>query len=528
MNFTPTPTHHHDLNPLHLGKVLHTYWNLPPAHLVEHALRRHEVKLTASGALAVRTGIHTGRSPQDKFIVDDENTRAQVWWGNVNKPFAPAAFDALLERMGTFMEGHEVYAQDLAVGADPAYRLPIRVITQNAWHSLFAHNMFLRPTAAERTVQQPAFTVLHVPSFTAIPERDGTRSATFVVINFTRRIAIIGGTSYAGEIKKAMFTIMNYLLPPQGVLPMHCSANVGADGRSALFFGLSGTGKTTLSADPTRALIGDDEHGWSDAANHAGIKGGIFNFEGGCYAKVINLSPTAEPQIYAASNQFGALLENVVMDLTTRAVDFNDARYAENTRSSYPVDFIPHALESGMGGHPAHIVMLTCDSFGVLPPIARLTTEQAMYHFLSGYTARVAGTEKGVTEPQAVFSACFGAPFLPRPPRVYADLLGQLMERHKATCWLVNTGWSGGGYGIGNRMPIATTRTLLNAALNGALDNVPYETEPFFNLNIPTQAPDVPSAVLNPRQTWQDGAAYDATARRLAGLFADNFKQFEG
>ena len=523
MNFSPSLTHAQDLNDLHLDKVLHSYWNLPPAHLVEHALRRQEAKLTATGALAVRTGIHTGRSPQDKFIVDDDSTHNQIWWGAVNKPFAPEAFDALLARMGAFMEGHEIYVQDLAVGAAPAYRLPIRVITQYAWHSMFAQNMFLRPTPEERLAQRPAFTVLHVPNFTAIPERDGTRSATFVIINFKKRIAIIGGTSYAGEIKKAMFTIMNYLLPPQGVLPMHCSANVGADGRSALFFGLSGTGKTTLSADPTRALIGDDEHGWSDDAT----QGGIFNFEGGCYAKVINLSDTAEPQIFAASNQFGTVLENVVMDLVSRQVDFNSNRYAENTRSSYPVDFIPHALASGTGGHPAHIVMLTCDSFGVLPPIARLTTEQAMYHFLSGYTARVAGTEKGVTEPQAVFSACFGAPFLPRPPREYAKLLGKLMEQHKATCWLVNTGWSGGGYGVGNRMPIATTRTLLNAALNGALDNVPYETEPFFNLSIPTQAPDVPSAVLNPRQTWQDGAAYDATARKLAALFIDNYRQFE-
>ncbi|MGE3769403.1 MAG: phosphoenolpyruvate carboxykinase (ATP) [Bdellovibrionales bacterium] len=508
---------------LHLGKLLHAYWNLPPAHLVEHAIRRHEAKLTNAGALAVRTGIHTGRSPNDKFIVEDAETKNQVWWGNVNKPFAPEKFDALLQRIGTFMEGHEAYVQDLAVGAAPGYRVPIRVITQYAWHSLFAQNMFLRPSSEERLKQVPAFTVIHAPNFTAVPERDGTRSAAFVIINFTKKLVIIGGTSYAGEIKKAIFTVMNYLLPPQGVLPMHCSANVGHDGRSALFFGLSGTGKTSLSADPERDLIGDDEHGWGE--------NGIFNFEGGCYAKVINLSQKAEPLLYAATERFGTVVENVVMDLVTRQVDYNDSRYAENTRSCYPIDYIPHALASGpmagQGGHPKHVVMLTCDAFGVLPPISRLTTQQAMEHYLNGYTARVAGTERGVTEPSAVFSACFGAPFLPRPPRVYANLLGKLLDHHEATCWLLNTGWSGGAYGTGQRMPIATTRALLNAALSGQLDKVEYETEPFFGLSVPTSAPGVDAAVLNPRNTWKDGAAYDAAARKVAALFIDNFQQFK-
>lgn len=505
------------LQHLGLNKILQAYWNLAPAHLVEHAVRRHEAKLTAGGALAVRTGSHTGRSPQDKFIVEDAETKDKVWWAN-NKPFDAAKFDLLQQRMTAFLEGHDIYVQDLAVGSDPAYRLPIRVITQTAWHSLFAHNMFIRPEAVERETQVPAFTVLHCPSFHALPERDGTRSSTFVIINFTKRMVLIGGTSYAGEIKKSLFTIMNYLLPDRGVLPMHASANVGSDNSSAIFFGLSGTGKTSLSADAARPLIGDDEHGWST--------NGIFNIEGGCYAKCINLSHEAEPQLYDASVQFGTVLENVVIDLHTRAVDFNDVRYAENTRSCFPIEYVRNSIPSRMGGHPKHIVMLTCDAFGVLPPISRLTTEQAMYHFLSGYTARVAGTEKGVTEPSATFSTCFGAPFLPRPPRVYAELLGHLMEQHSTTCWLVNTGWSGGGYGVGKRMSIALTRQLLHAALNGQLDNVAYRTEPFFGLSVPNEAPGAPANVLDPRATWPDAAQYDAAAANVRAKFDENFKGF--
>lgn len=506
------------LHHLGLHKVMQAYWNLAPAHLVEHAIRRHEAKMTAEGALAVRTGSHTGRSPQDKFIVEDAETKDKVWWGAINKPFVQNNFDALQQRMTDFLEGHDIYVQDLAVGSDPAYRMPIRVITQTAWHSLFAHNMFVRPSTAERHSQTPAFTVLHVPSFNAIPERDGTRSATFVIINFTKRMVLIGGTSYAGEIKKSLFTIMNYLLPERGVLPMHASANVDASGNSAIFFGLSGTGKTSLSADPERPLIGDDEHGWS--AN------GIFNIEGGCYAKCINLSASAEPQLHGASLRFGSVLENVVINHAERTVDFNDSRYAENTRSCFPIEFIANSVLSRMGGHPQHIVMLTCDAFGVLPPISRLTTEQAMYHFLSGYTARVAGTEKGVTEPQATFSTCFGAPFLPRPPRVYADLLGRMMEQHQATCWLVNTGWSGGGYGVGQRMAIGVTRQLLHAALQGQLQNVPYRTEAFFGLQVPTTAPNIPTTLLDPRATWPDPAQYDAAAAMVRAKFDDNYRNF--
>lgn len=512
------PTQSAALQHLGLHKVLQAHWNLPPTHLVEHALRRHEGKLTAGGALAVRTGVHTGRSPQDKFIVEDSETKDKVWWGAINKPFDPAAFDRLQARMVDFLEGHDIYVQDLAVGSDPDYRLPIRVITQTAWHSLFADNMFVRPTAEERASQVPAFTVLHVPAFHALPERDGTRSATFVIINFTKRMVLIGGSSYAGEIKKSMFTIMNYLLPDKGVLPMHASANVGADGSSAIFFGLSGTGKTSLSADADRPLIGDDEHGWGP--------NGIFNIEGGCYAKCINLTRQAEPQLYDASLRFGTVLENVVIDHADRTVDFSDGRYAENTRSCYPIEFVENSIPARMGGNPRHIVMLTADAFGVLPPISRLTTEQAMYHFLSGYTARVAGTEKGVTEPQATFSTCFGAPFLPRPPRVYADLLGKLMEQHKVTCWLVNTGWSGGGYGVGKRMAITLTRQLLHAALSGELDDVDYRTEPFFGLSVPVSAPGIDTSVLDPRTTWPDPANYDAAATDVRGKFDANYKTF--
>jgi phosphoenolpyruvate carboxykinase (ATP) len=411
--------------------------------------------------------------------------------------------------------------QDLYVGADPTYRLPIRIITTTAWHNLFARNMFIRPTAAQLAAgHEPAFTVLHVPEFEADPALDKTRSETFVMLNFGQKLAMIGGTSYAGEVKKTIFTVMNYLLPPKGVLPMHASANVGEKGDVAIFFGLSGTGKTTLSADGARTLIGDDEHGWSDHA--------VFNFEGGCYAKAIHLSAKQEPEIYAASRRFGTVLENVVMDPVTRQLDFADATLAENSRACYPVDFIPNASETGMGGMPQNIVMLTCDAYGVLPPISKLTTEQAMYHFLSGYTARIAGTEKGVTEPQATFSTCFGAPFMPRPANVYAKLLGEKIAFHKVNCWLVNTGWSGGGYGVGQRMPIKVTRTLLRAVLSGEMAAGEFVLDGTFGLMIPKTCEDVHFEMLQPRAMWQDKAAYDAAAKKVATLFTENFKKFEG
>jgi phosphoenolpyruvate carboxykinase (ATP) len=492
--------------------------NLSVASLYEHALRKGEGELGADGQFVVETGEHTGRSPKDKFFVREPGSETHIDWGDTNKAIDSNTFDALLDRVSAFLSEREIYSLDTYVGADARYRLPVRVITQYAWHSLFARNLFLTPEKAPDDFA-PEFTVIDAAEFVAEPERDGTRSGTFVLVNMARKIVLIGGTRYAGEIKKSVFTIMNYLMPLRQVLPMHCSANVGADGDSAIFFGLSGTGKTTLSADSNRPLVGDDEHGWS--------ADGVFNFEGGCYAKVIKLSQKAEPEIWAASHRFGAVLENVVFDPATRALDLESQALTENTRSAYPVEFIPNIVPGLMAGHPKTIIMLTADAFGVLPPISKLTAEQAMYHFLSGYTAKVAGTEKGVTEPTATFSTCFGAPFMVHHPTVYAKLLGERIAKHEVTCWLVNTGWTGGAYGVGKRMSIAHTRAMVNAALDGSLNGATFEPEPFFGLSIPTALHDVPADVLNPRNAWSDKAAYDAQARKLAGLFFENFKKFE-
>jgi phosphoenolpyruvate carboxykinase (ATP) len=492
--------------------------NLSVASLYEHALRKGEGELGADGQFVVETGEHTGRSPKDKFFVREPGSETHIDWGDTNKAIDPKTFDALLERVSAYLSEREIYSLDTYVGADARYRLPVRVITQYAWHSLFARNLFLTPEKAPDDFA-PEFTVIDAAEFVAEPERDGTRSGTFVLVNMARKIVLIGGTRYAGEIKKSVFTIMNYLMPLRQVLPMHCSANVGKDGDSAIFFGLSGTGKTTLSADSNRPLVGDDEHGWS--------ADGVFNFEGGCYAKVIKLSQKAEPEIWAASHRFGAVLENVVFDPATRELDLESQALTENTRSAYPVEFIPNIVPGLMAGHPKTIIMLTADAFGVLPPISKLTPEQAMYHFLSGYTAKVAGTEKGVTEPTATFSTCFGAPFMVHHPTVYAKLLGERIAKHEVTCWLVNTGWTGGAYGVGKRMSIAHTRAMVNAALDGSLNGATFEPEPFFGLSIPTALHDVPADVLNPRNAWSDKAAYDAQARKLAGLFFENFKKFE-
>jgi phosphoenolpyruvate carboxykinase (ATP) len=499
--------------------AIHT--NLSPAQLYEEALHREEVRLSADGAVVALTGQHTGRSANDKYVVRDATNADQIDWGKVNQPYENDKFNALKERIQTWLKGREVFVQDLYAGTDPAYRMPIRIITTNAWHNLFARNMFVRPTAEQLAKgHEPAFTVLHVPEFLADPAIDGTRSSTFVMLNFGQKLAMIGGTSYAGEVKKTIFTVMNYVLPTKGVLPMHASANIGPKGDVAIFFGLSGTGKTTLSADSSRTLIGDDEHGWSDYS--------VFNFEGGCYAKVIRLSAKQEPEIYAASRRFGTVLENVVMDPETRAVDFDDATLAENSRACYPIEFIPNASETGAGGLPQNVIMLTCDAYGVLPPISKMTAEQAMYHFLSGYTARVAGTEKGVTEPQATFSACFGAPFMPRSPETYANMLGAKINQQKVNCWLVNTGWSGGAYGTGQRMPINVTRTLLRAALSGELSKVEFINDGSFGLQVPKAVSGVENtAILHPREMWADKAAYDAQAKKLIGLFTENFKKFE-
>ena len=491
--------------------------NLSVAALYEHALRRGEGEIGADGQFVVSTGDHTGRSPKDKFFVREPGSEKHIDWGETNKAISAEAFDALFARVAAYLSEGELYALDTYAGADARYRLPIRIVTQYAWQSLFARNLFLTPKHAPSDFE-PGFTVVDAADFIADPERDGTRSGTFILINMARKLVLIGGTRYAGEIKKSVFTLMNYLMPLRGVLPMHCSANVGAAGDSAIFFGLSGTGKTTLSADSKRPLVGDDEHGWSQE--------GVFNFEGGCYAKVIRLSPKAEPEIWAASHRFGTVLENVVLDRTTRSLDLESEARTENTRSAYPVEFIPNVVPGLIAGNPSTIVMLTADAFGVLPPISRLTPEQAMYHFLSGYTAKVAGTEQGVTEPTATFSTCFGAPFMVHHPTVYAKLLGERIAKHEVTCWLVNTGWTGGAYGVGERMSIAHTRAMVNAALDGSLRGATFETEPFFGLAVPSAVPDVPSAVLNPRNAWADRAAYDAQANKLALLFHDNFKQF--
>jgi len=491
--------------------------NLAVGALYEHALRKNEAELGADGQLLVETGEHTGRSPKDKFFVREPGSETHIDWGDTNKPIEAAVFDKLFDRVTAWLAEREIYAMDCYAGADARYRLPVRVISQYAWHSLFARNLFITPETVPSDFS-PEFTVVVAAEFVADPARDGTRSGTFILVNMARKIVLIGGTRYAGEIKKSVFTIMNYLMPLRDVLPMHCSANVGGDGSSAIFFGLSGTGKTTLSADSSRPLVGDDEHGWS--------ADGVFNFEGGCYAKVINLSQKAEPEIWAASHRFGTVLENVVFDEQTRALNLESQARTENTRSAYPVEFIQNIVPNLMAAHPKTIVMLTADAFGVLPPIARLSPEQAMYHFLSGYTAKVAGTEKGVTEPTATFSTCFGAPFMVHHPTVYAKLLGERIAKHQVTCWLVNTGWTGGAYGAGKRMAIAHTRAMVNAALDGKLASASFTTEPFFGLAIPAAVPDVPSDVLDPRNAWADKAAYDAQAKKLAGLFAANFERF--
>ena len=495
------------------------FWNLGASELVEMAVQAGEGKLSEHGALVCLTGNHTGRSPNDKFIVMDDQTRSTIDWGKVNVSMTGSHFDNLHRKMISHLSSRDVFVQDCYAGADEENRIKVRVINENAWHNLFARNMFIQPDNGHLENFQPDFTIMHAPSCHAEPELHGTNSEVFVIVNFSKKLVIIGGSIYAGEIKKSVFSILNFLLPDRGVLPMHCSANIGDNGHSAVFFGLSGTGKTTLSADQSRVLIGDDEHGWSG--------NGVFNFEGGCYAKVINLSKEAEPEIYATTQRFGTVLENVIMDPVTRKLDLDDGSITENTRASYPIEFIPNTKESGYGPQPNHIIMLTADAFGVLPPISKLTPEQAMYHFLSGYTAKVAGTEKGIKEPQAAFSACFGAPFMPRPPTVYARILGQKIKATGAACWLVNTGWSGGGYGVGERMKIKHTRAMLNAALNGELETVEFSEDPYFGLFIPKECPGVPESLLQPRHTWSDKKAYDLAAHEVARRFEANFKQFE-
>ena len=508
----------YELDGYRIAEAANVYWNLNTPELYEEVARREEGVLSKYGSLLVDTGECTGRSAKDKFIVREPSSEARVWWGEVNKDFPQDKFNALRDRMMAHTKGRDLFVQDTFVGADPRYQLPIRVITELAWHSLFARTMFIRKDG-NTTPHRPEFTVINFPSFLADPERDGTRSKTFILMDFSQKLVLIGGTSYAGETKKSVFTLMNYLLPQRGVMSMHCSANVGDRGDVAIFFGLSGTGKTTLSADPERRLIGDDEHGWSDD--------GVFNFEGGCYAKVIKLNAEAEPDIYRTTRMFGTLLENVVFDKETRDFDLDDAAKTENTRASYPLESIPNIVPEGHAGHPQNIIMLTADAFGVLPPVSRLTPEQAMYHFISGYTAKVAGTEKGITEPQATFSACFGAPFMVLHPGVYADLLAKKMQQHKANCWLVNTGWSGGPYGTGRRMSIKHTRAMIRAILDGSLAEVETKPDPIFGLNIPVSCPAVPPEVLVPRNTWKDQNAYDEKARDLARRFNENFKKFE-
>lgn len=497
------------------------YWNLSVAQLYEHALRRGEGVLAAEGPLVTTTGKHTGRAPNDKFVVREPSSEGDVWWGKVNIPFAQEQFDRILIKARAYMQNRDLYVFDGYAGADPRYRLNVRVINENAWQNLFARNAFVREgDGTKLTGFKPEFTVINLPGLVANPEADGTNSGTFILLDFGQNLALIGGTAYAGEIKKSIFTTMNYLLPQRGVMSMHCSANYkGTRDNVALFFGLSGTGKTSLSADPDRTLIGDDEHGWTDD--------GVFNMEGGCYAKVIRLSPEGEPDIYATTRRFGTILENVVYDPDTRVLDLDDDSLTENTRGSYPIDFLSNVDLGGCGGHPKHVVFLTCDAFGVLPPISRLTEAQAMYHFLSGYTAKLAGTEKGVKEPSATFSACFGAPFMPLHPGEYAKLLGEKISRHQARVWLVNTGWTGGPYGVGERMAIGDTRRMVTAALDGELDDVATTPDPTFGVAVPKEVRGVPAEVLTPRNTWQDGAAYDAKAAELAEMFINNFKQFE-
>jgi phosphoenolpyruvate carboxykinase (ATP) len=494
------------------------HWNLSVAALYETAIRKGEAQVTKCGGLAVTTGRHTGRSPADKFTVRDESTDGTIWWDN-NRAMTRENFARLRDDFLEHARERELFVQDLYAGADVRYRLATRVICELAWHGLFIRHLMIEPRAEDYAGFVPGLTIIDLPSFRADPRRHGVNSQTVIACDLSNGLVLIGGTAYAGEMKKSAFTVLNYLLPQQKVMPMHCSANMGANGDTTLFFGLSGTGKTTLSADRQRVLIGDDEHGWSER--------GIFNFEGGCYAKVIKLSQEAEPEIFAATQKFGAVLENVVLDPASRGVKFDDGSLTENTRAAYPLSYIANASESGTGGHPKTIIMLTADAFGVLPPIARLTAPQAVYHFLSGYTAKVAGTEKGVREPEATFSTCFGAPFMPRHPSEYGALLRGLIDRHQAKCWLVNTGWTGGPYGQGRRMPIKATRALLAAALEGRLDRAPMRKDPWFGVDVPKQVENVDVELLSPRETWNDKQAYDTQARRLAELFIKNFRRFE-
>src|SRR5690349_21140819 len=496
------------------------HWNLIAPELFQAAARRNEGEFADMGPFVAVTSPHTGRSPNDKFVVREPSSEKDVDWGKVNQPMSVEDYRALVADVRKHLNGlSELFVQDLYCGAEPAYRLSVRYISPNAWHMAFVRNMFIRPELSDLPTFEPNFTILHAPEFQADPKRHGTNSSTFIILNIAERTILIGGTRYAGELKKAMFTVMNYLLPKQGVFPMHCSANVGKDGDTALFFGLSGTGKTTLSADPERGLIGDDEHGWSSE--------GIFNFEGGCYAKVINLSAESEPDIYRTTQMFGTILENVVLDPITRKVKFEDQSITENTRASYPMHYIPNFASNGRGGQPKNIIFLTADAYGVLPPVAKLTRDQAMYYFLSGYTAKVAGTERGVKEPQATFSSCFGAVFLVWHASKYAEMLGRLIEQHHADVWLVNTGWTGGPFGVGSRMKLSHTRRMVHALLSGDLANAKTAIDPLFGLAVPAEITGVPKSVLRPRETWKDAAAYDAQAKKLAGMFQENFKKFE-
>ena len=503
-----------------LGNLRQSYWNLPSEALYEEIVFRGEGRISLRGAMVVNSGKHNARAAQDKFIVREPDSEDHIWWGEYNRPISAAQFTETLSRLQGFVQGRDLFVQDCFAGAQPEYRMPIRIITEYAWHSLFARNMFILPKNREEYRQHiPDFTLICVPSFKGFPAIDSTRTSTFILLNFDQRMCIIGDTAYGGEIKKSIFTVMNYLLPLEGVMPMHCSANQGDNGETALFFGLSGTGKTTLSADPSRGLIGDDEHGWSDE--------GVFNFENGCYAKVIQLSPTAEPEIYAATRRFGTILENVVSDPISRTIDLNDDRLTENTRASYPLTFIENAIPSKMGGHPKNIILLTCDAQGVIPPIARLTPDQALYHFISGYTSKVGGTEIGLgEEPQITFSTCFGAPFMVHHPATYADLLKSKILRYGVNCWLLNTGWIGGSYGIGKRISIRHTRALLNAALAGELESVEFYEDPIFGFQVPTHCPGVPDDVLYPAKSWPREEDYWQRYRQLAARFADNFRKF--
>ncbi len=514
-----TPRHgleHHGFR--NIGTV---YWTLTTPALYERVMRRREGLIAHLGPIVVRTGDHTGRSPNDKFIVHEPSSAEHIWWGPVNRPFAEDHFNNLYHRLLAYIQGKEIFVQDCQVSAHPDYKLPIRVITEHAWQSLFARNMFIQIRDPDQLWNQvPEFRVLCFPGFHAIPEVDNTNSETFIIVNFAQKTVIIGGTSYGGEIKKSVFTILNYLLPQNAVLSMHCSANVGPEGDVAIFFGLSGTGKTSLSADPERMLIGDDEHGWCDD--------GIFNFEGGCYAKVIRLSPESEPDIYECTRRFGTVLENVAIDSDTRRLDLDDDSLTENTRACYPLTHLANVVRSGRGEHPKNVVLLTCDAFGIMPPIARLTPAQAMYHFLSGYTARVAGTERGINEPRTTFSACFGSPFMALAPTVYTNMFGERIRKHDARCWLINTGWVAGPYGVGHRIDIKSTRAIIHAALSGKLDEVPGRRDPHFGLDVPVTCPGIDAKLLSPREMWKDPSGYDQAAARLAAAFRDNQREFDG